>query len=146
MDLPPLPALHPATACVGFVLFRIIDIVKPWPARDFEALPDGLGIMADDVMAGIYANLVLRIALLVRALRLMRAEILAVGSELLTPLRSDTNALWITDRLARRRGRGGSAGHGGRRSALLESAFRTALGPGRSRDRHRRARARPKTT
>jgi phosphatidylglycerophosphatase A len=50
---------------VGFVLFRIMDIVKPWPARDFEALPDGLGIMADDVMAGIYANLVLRIALLV---------------------------------------------------------------------------------
>lgn len=55
----------PATACVGFVLFRIMDIVKPWPARDFEALPGGLGIMADDVMAGIYANLVLRIALLV---------------------------------------------------------------------------------
>jgi phosphatidylglycerophosphatase A len=55
----------PATAVVGFVLFRILDIVKPWPARDFEALPGGLGIMADDVMAGIYANLLLRIALLV---------------------------------------------------------------------------------
>ena len=55
----------PATLFVGFVLFRIMDIVKPWPARDFEALPGGLGIMADDVMAGIYANLLLRIALLV---------------------------------------------------------------------------------
>ena len=55
----------PATAFVGFVLFRILDIVKPWPARDFEALPGGLGIMADDVMAGIYANLLLRIALIV---------------------------------------------------------------------------------
>ena len=55
----------PLTLFVGFVLFRIMDIVKPWPARDFEALPGGLGIMADDVMAGIYANLLLRIALLV---------------------------------------------------------------------------------
>ena len=54
----------PGTALVGFVLFRIMDIVKPWPARDFEALPGGLGIMADDVMAGIYANLLLRVALL----------------------------------------------------------------------------------
>jgi phosphatidylglycerophosphatase A len=55
----------PATALVGFLLFRVMDIVKPWPARDFEAWPGGLGIMADDVMAGIYANLLLRIALIV---------------------------------------------------------------------------------
>lgn len=55
----------PATALLGFLLFRVMDIVKPWPARDFEAWPGGLGIMADDVMAGIYANLLLRIALLV---------------------------------------------------------------------------------
>jgi len=55
----------PATALVGFLLFRVMDIVKPWPARDFEALPGGLGIMADDLMAGIYANLLLRVALLV---------------------------------------------------------------------------------
>jgi len=54
-----------ATALLGFVLFRIMDIVKPWPARDFEALPGGLVIMADDLMAGIYANLLLRIVLLV---------------------------------------------------------------------------------
>jgi len=53
------------TAFVGFVLFRIFDVLKPWPARDFEALPGGLGIMADDVMAGVYANLVLRVVLLV---------------------------------------------------------------------------------
>jgi phosphatidylglycerophosphatase A len=53
------------TALVGFLLFRIMDIVKPWPARDFEALHGGLGIMADDLMAGIYANLLLRVVLLV---------------------------------------------------------------------------------
>jgi phosphatidylglycerophosphatase A len=51
----------PATAALGFLLFRLLDMVKPYPARQFEALPDGLGIMADDVMAGIYANLLLRV-------------------------------------------------------------------------------------
>jgi phosphatidylglycerophosphatase A len=51
----------PATALLAFLLFRLLDMVKPYPARQFEALPDGLGIMADDVMAAIYANLVLRV-------------------------------------------------------------------------------------
>jgi phosphatidylglycerophosphatase A len=54
----------PVTAAAGFVLFRIMDVVKPWPARSLERLHGGLGIMADDVMAGVYANLVLRVALL----------------------------------------------------------------------------------
>ncbi len=52
------------SALVGFVLFRIMDVVKPWPARQFEALPGGWGIMTDDVMAGLYANLALRLVLL----------------------------------------------------------------------------------
>jgi len=47
------------TALAGFVLFRIFDIWKPFPARRLEALHGGLGIMADDVMAGLYAALVL---------------------------------------------------------------------------------------
>ena len=38
----------------GFVLFRFLDIVKPAPARQAERLPHGWGIMADDVMVGIY--------------------------------------------------------------------------------------------
>jgi len=46
----------------AFVLFRLFDIVKPPPARQFEKLPGGLGIVADDVMAGIYGALVLLIA------------------------------------------------------------------------------------
>jgi phosphatidylglycerophosphatase A len=50
----------PATAAAGFVLFRVLDVFKPYPARQFEALPGGWGIMTDDVMAGIYANLLLR--------------------------------------------------------------------------------------
>jgi phosphatidylglycerophosphatase A len=46
-------------AAVGFLLFRVLDIVKPWPAHRMEALPDGLGIMADDLMAGAYGWLLL---------------------------------------------------------------------------------------
>src|SRR5262245_53298838 len=43
------------TAIAGFVLFRLFDIWKPWPARRVERLPGGLGIMADDLVAGFYA-------------------------------------------------------------------------------------------
>jgi len=41
-------------AIVGFFLFRVLDILKPFPARRFERLHGGLGIMADDLMAGAY--------------------------------------------------------------------------------------------
>ena len=44
---------------VGFALFRLFDIWKPPPVRQLEALPGGIGIIADDVMAGVYAALVL---------------------------------------------------------------------------------------
>lgn len=54
----------PFTAAAGFLLFRVMDVVKPWPARQLEHLHGGWGIMADDVMAAIYANLVLRVLLL----------------------------------------------------------------------------------
>jgi phosphatidylglycerophosphatase A len=47
-------------ALAGFVIFRALDIVKPWPARRFEALPGGYGIMADDLMAGVYGWLIMR--------------------------------------------------------------------------------------
>lgn len=44
----------------GFLLFRLFDIVKPYPAGRLEHLHGGLGIMLDDAMAGVYAWLVLR--------------------------------------------------------------------------------------
>ena len=47
----------------GFVLFRLFDIWKPWPIRKLESLPGGWGIMADDWLAGIYAAILLRLAL-----------------------------------------------------------------------------------
>lgn len=45
----------------GFVLFRLFDIWKPWPVRNFERLPEGTGIVADDLAAGVYAALILYI-------------------------------------------------------------------------------------
>jgi phosphatidylglycerophosphatase A len=42
---------------LGFILFRVFDIWKPFPARQAESLPGGLGIMADDWIAGFYAAL-----------------------------------------------------------------------------------------
>jgi phosphatidylglycerophosphatase A len=52
-----LPAL-PWVMASGFLLFRLFDIWKPWPARLAESLPGGVGVMADDLVAGVYANLV----------------------------------------------------------------------------------------
>jgi phosphatidylglycerophosphatase A len=48
-------------AVVGFLLFRLFDVVKPWPANRLEALHGGLGVMADDAMAGVYGNVALRL-------------------------------------------------------------------------------------
>ena len=47
-------------AIVGFFLFRVFDILKPFPVRQMERLPGGVGIMADDVCAGVMTNLILR--------------------------------------------------------------------------------------
>lgn len=47
----------------AFFLFRLFDVIKPYPANRFERLHGGLGIMADDFMAAVYANITLRIAL-----------------------------------------------------------------------------------
>jgi phosphatidylglycerophosphatase A len=48
---------------LGFILFRVFDIWKPWPIKRLEQLPGGWGIMADDWMAGVYAAVLLRVAL-----------------------------------------------------------------------------------
>jgi phosphatidylglycerophosphatase A len=53
-------------ALIGFLLFRLFDILKPFPAGRFEKLHGGLGVMADDAMAAIYANIALRLVLWVR--------------------------------------------------------------------------------
>ena len=50
-------------ALAGFVLFRIFDVFKPYPAGRFEKLHGGLGVMADDAMAAVYANLTLRMVM-----------------------------------------------------------------------------------
>jgi phosphatidylglycerophosphatase A len=45
---------------VGFFVFRALDIVKPFPANAAERLHGGLGVMADDAMAGVYGNIIMR--------------------------------------------------------------------------------------
>jgi phosphatidylglycerophosphatase A len=46
---------------LGFILFRVFDIWKPFPLRRAEKLGGGLGIVLDDLLAGVYANLALRV-------------------------------------------------------------------------------------
>ena len=48
------------TVLAGFLLFRVFDVLKPPPARASQHLRGGLGIVADDIIAGLYANLALR--------------------------------------------------------------------------------------
>ena len=52
-----------SAALAGFFLFRVFDVIKPYPAGRLEALHGGLGVMADDAMAAIYANLSLRLVM-----------------------------------------------------------------------------------
>lgn len=52
-------------AVAGFVVFRFMDIVKPFPAKQLQSLKGGLGILIDDVVAGIYACIVLHIVVYV---------------------------------------------------------------------------------
>ena len=58
-----IPDLGWSGVLAGFVLFRIFDVIKPFPAGRFERLHGGLGVMADDAMAAIYANASLRLLL-----------------------------------------------------------------------------------
>jgi phosphatidylglycerophosphatase A len=51
----------------GFLLFRLFDIVKPYPIDDLQMLPGGLGICADDVLAGVYAGVCLAVGYAVYA-------------------------------------------------------------------------------
>ena len=53
--------LHWPYILAGFLLFRLFDIIKPFPARTLEMLPGGLGICADDIMAGVYAGICLAV-------------------------------------------------------------------------------------
>ena len=50
-------------AGVAFIAFRLLDIIKPPPARQFEKLPRGWGVLLDDLMAGVYANIICQLVL-----------------------------------------------------------------------------------
>jgi phosphatidylglycerophosphatase A len=53
--------LTPAVLIAGFFLFRLFDVVKPPPARGSQKLPGGVGVMIDDLIAGLYALIILSI-------------------------------------------------------------------------------------
>jgi len=59
LTLAAVPAYEWKWILAAFVLFRLFDIVKPWPVRRLESLPEGTGIVADDLAAGVYGALVL---------------------------------------------------------------------------------------
>jgi len=59
-------ALGKVWIIISFILFRLFDIFKPYPARRFEALRSGLGIMADDLVAGFYAAVIVTLIVIVR--------------------------------------------------------------------------------
>jgi phosphatidylglycerophosphatase A len=61
-----LPSLSIASVLIGFLLFRLFDIFKPYPIRKLEHLRGGLGVMADDALAGVYAAVLLWLAHLLR--------------------------------------------------------------------------------
>jgi phosphatidylglycerophosphatase A len=52
-------AINWATVITAFILFRLFDILKPPPVRQLERLPGGVGIVADDILAGVYAAVLL---------------------------------------------------------------------------------------
>ncbi|MBU1871695.1 MAG: phosphatidylglycerophosphatase A [Candidatus Omnitrophica bacterium] len=60
-----LAGLNPALVS-GFIIFRIIDTIKIYPANRFHRLQGSLGIMGDDIIAGLYTNLILRLIFLLK--------------------------------------------------------------------------------
>lgn len=50
------------TVALSFVAFRLMDIVKPWPAQQIQSLPAGWGVLLDDLVAGVYAAILVQVA------------------------------------------------------------------------------------
>lgn len=59
-----IPSMTLGVMVIGFFLNRIFDMLKPYPIRKIEELPGGFGIMLDDVLAGVYSNLFLRLIII----------------------------------------------------------------------------------
>ena len=61
LSVAPFP-LTPAVLLVGFVLFRLFDVTKPFPAHGSQRVTGGIGVMLDDLIAGLYALIVIGIS------------------------------------------------------------------------------------
>ncbi len=55
-------------AVLAFLIFRVLDIVKPYPARRFDNLRGGYGVMLDDVISAVYTNLIVQLAVFLQIL------------------------------------------------------------------------------
>jgi phosphatidylglycerophosphatase A len=64
----PMAVVSWRAVLIGFVLFRLFDMTKPWPVRRFEKLPGGWGIVMDDVAAGVLGAVVMAVLRHVRVL------------------------------------------------------------------------------
>lgn len=54
---------NPKLLIIGFILFRILDGIKPYPADKLQRLEGSIGIMSDDIVAGLYTNIILQLIL-----------------------------------------------------------------------------------
>jgi phosphatidylglycerophosphatase A len=63
-----LEYLAPRWIVLGFILFRFFDIVKPFPARQFEAMAGGVGVVGDDLIAGLYGTWALAVVMIISSL------------------------------------------------------------------------------
>jgi undecaprenyl-diphosphatase len=70
------------TGLLGFLLFRLFDILKPWPIRKFEKLPRGWGILSDDLIAGVYAGIALLFCLRIGLAEYLNGTLRFDGSSL----------------------------------------------------------------
>lgn len=65
MFLPQLSVATPlraaGTLLIGFIAFRLMDIIKPWPAKQIQIYPAGWGVVLDDLMAGVYALILVQL-------------------------------------------------------------------------------------
>jgi len=75
----PSPAQIWTATAIGFLFFRLFDITKPWPVKKLEKYKNGFGILADDLMAGIYAGLLLMLCLKAPTLEFLNSNGLSLN-------------------------------------------------------------------
>lgn len=71
--------LVPSVLLVGFLLFRFFDVLKPFPADKAQHMPAGWGILMDDLIVAIYANLIMWVLIMTNWMAWLEAQLIAIG-------------------------------------------------------------------